>query len=381
MNRVLIGISEVGLALAIPILTACGGGGGSPAPVSIGGTVSGLAGSGLVLADNGSTHLTVSSNGAFTFASKIPVGSAYSMSVVTEPTSPSQSCVVANGSGRAGSSNVTNISVTCTTNRYTVSGTVFGLAGSAIQLSDNGIDTLPVNNDGIFVFASPVLSGSAYTVSITAQPSDPTLHCAVTGGIGAVVAAPVANVSITCKNVSRFAYVLTNPGPGLPTPGGPPFGLSVYAIDPTTGSFNGFAANPVPVGQSPYLVAGTPNGSFVYVANNAPALYGFAVDAATGAITGVSGSPYVVQNAANGMTTDPSGKFLYLVNGGSNGIAAYAIDPTTGGLTPVAGSPFPAGSDPTSLVVEPSSKYLYAINQQSSNVSGYTIAPQTGALT
>jgi 6-phosphogluconolactonase len=380
MNRVLIGISEVGLALAILILTDCGGGGGSPAPVTIGGTVSGLAGSGLVLADNGSTHLTVSGNGAFTFASKIPVGSAYSMSVVTEPTSPSQSCVVANGSGHAGSSNVTNISVTCTTNRYTVSGTVFGLAGSAIQLSDNGTDTLPVNNDGIFVFASPVLSGSAYTVSITAQPSDPTLHCAVTGGIGAVVASPVANVFITCKNVSRFAYVLTNSGPGLPNPGGP-FGLSVYAIDPTTGSFNGFAANPVPVGQYPYLVAGTPNGSFVYVANNALALYGFAVDAATGAITGVSGSPYVVQNAANGMTIDPSGKFLYLVNGGSNGIAAYAIDPTTGGLTPVAGSPFPAGSDPTSLVVEPSSKYLYAINQQSSNVSGYTIAPQTGALT
>jgi 6-phosphogluconolactonase (cycloisomerase 2 family) len=381
MNRVLIGISEVGLALAILILTACGGGGGSPAPVTVGGTVSGLDGSGLVLEDNGSTHLTVSRNGSFTFATTIPAGRAYSVSVLTQPTNPSQTCVATNGSGHAGSSDVTNISVTCTTNRYTVSGTVFGLAGSAIQLSDNGIDTLPVNNDGIFIFPSPVLSGSAYAVSITAQPSDPTLHCAVTGGIGTVVAAPVSNVSITCKNVSRFAYVLTNPGSGSPDPGGGPFGLSVYAIDPTTGSFNAFAANPVPVGQYPELVAGTPNGRFVYVANNAPALYGFAVDAATGAITGVPGSPYVVQSAPNGMAIDPSSKFLYLANGGYNGIAAYAIDPSTGALTAVAGSPFPAGLDATSLVVEPSGKYLYAINQQSNNVSGYTIAPQTGALT
>jgi 6-phosphogluconolactonase len=374
------GASRAVAALAILVLTSCGGGGGSPAPVTIGGTVSGLAGSGLVLADNGRTHLTVSGNGSFTFATKIPAGSAYSVSVLTQPTNPSQTCVATNGSGHAGSSNITNISVTCTTNRYTVSGTVFGLAGSAIQLSNNGIDTLQVNNDGIFVFPSPVLSGSAYTVSVTAQPSDPTLHCAVTSGIGAVVAAPVSNVSITCKNVSRFAYVLTNQGPGLPNPGGP-FGLSVYAIDPTTGSFNGFAANPVPVGQSPYLAAGTPNGRFVYVANNALALYGFTVDAGTGAITSVPGSPYVIQHAPNGMTIDPSSKFLYLANGGSNGIAAYAIDPMTGALTAVAGSPFPAGSDPTSLVVEPSGKYLYGINQQSNNVSGYTIDPQTGALT
>ncbi len=377
------GASRAVAAFAILVLAACGGGGGGgpPPTYTVGGTISGLTGSGLVLADNGSTHLTVSGNGSFTFASKIPAGSAYSVSVLTQPTNPSQTCVATNGSGHAGSSNVTSISVTCTTNRYTVSGTVFGLAGSAIQLSDNGIDTLPVNNDGIFVFPSPVLSGSAYTVSITAQPSDPTLHCAVTGGIGTVVAAPVSNVSITCKNVSRFAYVVTNPGAGLPYPGGGPFGLSVFAIDPTTGSFNGFAANPVPAGQYPYLVAGTQNGSFVYVANNAPALYGFAVDAASGAITGIPGSPYVVQSAPNGMTIDPSGKFLYLANGGSNGIAAYAIDPTTGALTAVAGNPFPAGSDPTSLVVEPSGKYLYAINQQSNNVSGYTIAPQTGALT
>ena len=225
-------------AFTILILVACGGGGdgGPPPTYTVGGTISGLTGSGLVLRDNGGDALAVAGNGPFTFTSRIPAGSAYGVSVLTQPTSPSQTCVATNGSGQAGS-NVMNISVTCTTNRYTVSGTVFGLAGSAIQLSDNGIDTLPVNKDGIFVFPSPVLSGSAYTVRITAQPSDPTLHCAVAGGIGAVVAAPVSNVSIRCKNVSRFAYVLTNPGPGLPTPGGPPFGLSVYAIDPTTGSF------------------------------------------------------------------------------------------------------------------------------------------------
>jgi 6-phosphogluconolactonase len=378
MTTHLMGAPRVATSLMILGLAACSGGGGSAAQVFIGGTVSGLAGSGLVLTDNGSNHLGVSGNGSFTFASRVAVGSAYSIAVLTQPMQPSQTCMVVNGSGYAGGSKVANISVTCTTNRYTVGGTVFGLAGSAIQLSDNGIDTLPVNNDGIFVFPSPVLSGSAYSVSITTQPSDPTLHCAVTGGIGVVMAAHVSNISIMCKNVSRFAYVLSNPGTLY---AGGPVGLWVYAIDPTTGSFGGFAANPVPVGQYPYLVAATSNGRFVYVANNALALYGFTVDAATGAITGVPGSPYVIQHASNGMTIDPSGEFLYLANGGSNGIAAYTIDPTTGALTAVAGSPFPAGSDPTSLVVEPSGKYLYGINQQSNNVSGYTIDPQTGALT
>ncbi len=369
-------VREIFAVLAVLALAACSGGGNSP-PVAIGGTVSGLAGSGLVLASNGIKPVTISSNGAFTITDAAVTGTAYNIVVVTQPTQPSQTCTVANGSGRAGNGNVTNILVTCATSKYSVGGSVSGLAGTSIQLSDEHLGLLPLSEDGTFAFPSSLPSGTTYSVSIAAQSGNPTLHCAVSGGIGVVTSAPVSDISVTCKNVSQFAYVLTYAG-SIPPAG--PFGLWVYTIDPTTGSLNALTANPVPVGQHPYLVSGTPNGGFVYVANDASELYGFAVDAASGTITAVPGSPYPVPDAPHGVTIDPSGKFLYLADGVQAGIAAYAIDPGTGALTAVAGSPFTTGAEPTSLVIEPSGKYLYGISQQSNSVFSYAIDSQTGAL-
>jgi hypothetical protein len=41
----------------------------------------------------------------------------YNVTVATQPTNPSQTCVAANGTGTtSGNSNVTNITMTCTTN-------------------------------------------------------------------------------------------------------------------------------------------------------------------------------------------------------------------------------------------------------------------------
>ena len=59
INPTLVGTSRVALALAILILAACGGGcgGGPPSTYTVGGTVSGLKGSGLVLANNGGVML------------------------------------------------------------------------------------------------------------------------------------------------------------------------------------------------------------------------------------------------------------------------------------------------------------------------------------
>src|SRR5688572_26448047 len=53
-----------------------GGGGGSPPPVAytIGGTVTGLTGTGLSLRNDGGDPLTISANGVFTFATAIANG-------------------------------------------------------------------------------------------------------------------------------------------------------------------------------------------------------------------------------------------------------------------------------------------------------------------
>src|SRR5579883_3226078 len=46
---------------------------------SIGGTVTGLVGTGLVLRDNGGDDLPVATNGAFTFKTRVPAGQPYAV--------------------------------------------------------------------------------------------------------------------------------------------------------------------------------------------------------------------------------------------------------------------------------------------------------------
>src|SRR5216684_5994755 len=86
---------------------------GCTSKYSVGGTVTGLRGQGLVLEDNSGDDLSVSSNGAFTFSKRIKNGSAYSVTVKTQPSNPAQTCTVQNGSGTIDKANVTNIIVSC----------------------------------------------------------------------------------------------------------------------------------------------------------------------------------------------------------------------------------------------------------------------------
>jgi hypothetical protein len=99
-----------------------------PACYTIGGTVSGLTGSGPVLQDSftnttlnysGLDSDSVTGNGTFTFPTALATGSNYNVTVTTQPAG--QTCSVTNGSGTVGTSNVTNITVTCST---TVTGNV-----------------------------------------------------------------------------------------------------------------------------------------------------------------------------------------------------------------------------------------------------------------
>jgi hypothetical protein len=165
---------------------------------TVGGTVSGLAGSGLVLRDNGGDDLPVNADGTFIFRTALTDLSAYTVTVRTQPTNRSQTCTVLNGSGNLAGANVTNIAITCVTNRFTVGGTVIGLAGSGLVLQDNGRDDFVINGDGSFAFATPVASGATFEVTVLRQPLQPTQTCAVSGGTGAVGNGNVTSVVINC---------------------------------------------------------------------------------------------------------------------------------------------------------------------------------------
>ncbi|MEI6224066.1 MAG: hypothetical protein WCS72_04895 [Deltaproteobacteria bacterium] len=87
---------------------------------TVGGFVSGLVGSGLVLQDNGGDDLPVVSDGTFTFVTPVGAGAPYAVTVRTNPTGPAQTCTVQNGTGTA-TANVTAVTVTCVTNPSTKS--------------------------------------------------------------------------------------------------------------------------------------------------------------------------------------------------------------------------------------------------------------------
>jgi hypothetical protein len=165
---------------------------------SVGGTVSGLAGSGLLLRNNGGDDLAIASNGSFTFATALASGGAFDVTVATQPNRPSQTCTVADASGTIGSSDVRTVKVSCATNAFTIRGTVSGLAGSGLVLQNNGGDDVGVQSDGGFAFATRIPSGSAYNVTVKTQPASPSQACSVQGGAGAVEDRDVETIVITC---------------------------------------------------------------------------------------------------------------------------------------------------------------------------------------
>ncbi len=80
-------------------------------PHTLGGTVSGLTGAGLVLQNNGGDNLAVAANAsAFTFAAPVAHGAAYNVSVLTQP--GGQTCSVGNAGGAANAT-VSNVTLTC----------------------------------------------------------------------------------------------------------------------------------------------------------------------------------------------------------------------------------------------------------------------------
>ncbi|HEY6924377.1 MAG TPA: kelch repeat-containing protein [Steroidobacteraceae bacterium] len=165
---------------------------------SVGGTISGLTSSGLVLS-NGTDQLTVSSGATtFTMPNQVAFSSSYDVKVATQP--QGLSCSVQNGTATMGAAAVTNIIVTCTDQKFTVGGSVSGLTASGLVLA-NGTDTVTVPaNATAFTFPTSVAFGSSYAVTVSAQPTG--LTCSVSSGTGHVPAGNVTTVQVACSNQS-----------------------------------------------------------------------------------------------------------------------------------------------------------------------------------
>ena len=145
--------------------------------------------------NNGASDQSIPSGGDTFFFQNVPKGSAYNVTVKTQPVSPTQTCVVTNGTGTI-RADVTDVSIACATSSYVVRGTVSGLTGAGLSVLLNGGGAITVAA-GATTFAFPAIpSGVRYDVTIGAQPTGQT--CFVTGGSGTVTSAEVASVVVSC---------------------------------------------------------------------------------------------------------------------------------------------------------------------------------------
>jgi len=376
------------------ILLSCGTSPGYNYTVS--GTVSAMAGTGLVLQNNGGDDLSISANGAFSFKTTLTDGSAYNVTVKpgSQPTSPDQVCTVSNESGTINSGPVSNIVVDCSMNSTTVTidptnSFVYMSNYKAASVSAYAIDktitfgalntitgspftagtypnTVTIDSTGAFAYVSNVMSGtvSVYTIGSGGALIPSTVTPTVSVG-------KYPNpVTVATVNSKQYAYV-SDMGSN---------DIYVYAIDPTTGALAVVTGSPFAAQTSPANVT-VLLGKFAYVPNvTSGTISVYTIDQSTGALiagTAVSAQTYPMSLTV--VTINSSTQFAYAANMGSGTISVYSIDQTTGALTAVETES--AGTYPMSLTFDSSNQYAYVSNVGSATISVYTIDQTTGALT
>jgi 6-phosphogluconolactonase (cycloisomerase 2 family) len=396
------------LLIGSVLVASCGGGGSTPpAQYTIGVTVTGLVGAGLVLQDNGGNDLAVAANGSFVFSTAVASKSAYAVTVKTQPTGPLQTCVVANAAGTVGGANVANVVVTCTTTSYTVGGSAGGLVGSGLVLQDNGGNDLAIAANGSFIFSAAVASGAPYAVTVKIQPTSPSQTCVVANAVGTVAIANVANVAVTCTtntySVGASVGGLIGSGLVLQDNGGNDLAVAangnfVFSTAVASGSAYAVTIKTQPTSPSQTCVissaAGTVGatnvadvavtctikpGRFAYVSGHS-AIYCYAVNAVTGALAALASSP-CDSGILTGVGVDPSGRFAYATLGASDEVRAYTISDSTGSLSAIVGSQLNGGgNDPVDIAVDPLGQFVYMANYGGS-ISAFTINSVSGGLT
>lgn len=176
------------------LLAACGG--GSASSGTVGGTVLGMnSGQSVTLQNNGGDNLTVAGNTPFTFATSLVELTKFTVTVLTQPAG--QTCVVTRGVGVIPNdgSTANKVTVTCAAN--TLGGVVTGLAPGASVTLDNGAAVqVAVGQNGLFTFPGLLAAGTAYSVTVIAQPAGQT--CTVGTPTGTAVAGAQNLVAIDC---------------------------------------------------------------------------------------------------------------------------------------------------------------------------------------
>jgi 6-phosphogluconolactonase (cycloisomerase 2 family) len=185
---------------------------------------------------------------------------------------------------------------------------------------------------------------------------------------------PVSIQGLAATPDGRFLYGADDSG-----------NIFAFSLNKATGVPTSLPGSPFASGPNSQLVV-DPSGKFLYAtADDAiGSVLAFAIDS-NGALSPVPGSPFVIASStAVALNTEPygivdTGSFVYVALSGTNQVAAFSVDSETGILTHVPGSPYSAGNAASLFAM--TNNFLYVVNAADGTVSAYSINPGTGALT
>ena len=230
------GSGTVATSNVTSVAIACAAAG--PTTFTVGGTISGLTTSGLVLQDNAGDNLTVAANATtFTFATALASGAAYAVTILTQPTG--QTCSLSAATGTA-TANVTNVAVFC-----------------------KGV--------GRFVFV--VNDGDDAIQAFIINPTTGALTAA-----GTEATAEIAPSSIVVDQTGQYVYVANRSS----------MTVTSYTVNPTTGALTAVPGDIATANTSGSAIAITPSNQYLYVGGTGTTLgsvAGFGLNATSGALT------------------------------------------------------------------------------------------------
>lgn len=203
------GTGVVGFGDITSIMVNC-----DPLRYTIGGTISGLDGiTGLVLTNSfdGSTLNVAVASGAFAFTQTYLDGTAYNVTVTTQPNHPVQDCLVANGSNVITGANVTNIAITCNSTAFPIEVTAVGIASGTLTIRNNNSEVLTISTNGLHRFPTNIITNNTYSLQILSTPAN---HQCVLSSTGGTV---TGTISVTANCFSVLAFSPSNGGILLPT--------------------------------------------------------------------------------------------------------------------------------------------------------------------
>ena len=217
------------------------GSGMNPA-YTVGGTVGGLTGSGLVLENNLGDNLFISGNGLFTFATSVATGSPYSVSVLTQPVG--QVCTVTNGNGTMGNANISNVQVTCANPvSYGLGITTSGTGSGTVTDNLGEIACSGANGATLGLCSGPYAGGT--TVTLTAASSGTSIFAGWGGACSSFGAASSCLVTMNSALTVSAAFIAppaAQPGMLKPITAGTVYGQG-GSLTSNTSNNGGVTAN------------------------------------------------------------------------------------------------------------------------------------------